>query len=105
MRGWTRDVNKRLPLRPLSPCGHVRDLESRNGPRGIPAQTGLQEVPRTRRQSRPEEEIEAALLLRPETPRQPPALRLPARAQRRAPLVGGAERTVARSKNEASRDA
>ena len=44
----------------------------------------------------------AALLLRAETPRQPPALRLPARTQRRAAVVGGAEGAVTRSSDEAA---
>ncbi len=48
---------------------------------------------------------QAALLLRPEASRQPSALRLPARAQRRAALVGGAEGAVARSEDQAARDA
>ena len=47
---------------------------------------------------------EGTILLRPEAPRQPSALRLPARAQRRAALVGGAEGAVARSEDQAARD-
>ena len=46
-----------------------------------------------------------AVLLRPEAPRQPPALRLPPRAQRRAAVVGRAEGAVARSEDEAAGDA
>ena len=45
------------------------------------------------------------VLLRAEAPRQPPALRLPARAQRRPALVGGPEGAVARSEDQAARDA
>ena len=48
---------------------------------------------------------ERAVLLRAEAPRQSPALRLPARAQGRAAVVGGAEGTVAESEDKAARDA
>ena len=48
---------------------------------------------------------EGPVLLRAEAPRQPSALRLPPRAQRRAAVVGGAEGTVARSEDQAARDA
>ena len=46
-----------------------------------------------------------ALLLRAEASRQPPPLRLPPRAQRRAAVVGRAEGPVARSEDQAARHA
>ena len=46
-----------------------------------------------------------ALLLRTETPRQPPALRFPPRAQRCPAVVGRAQGTIARSENQTPRDA
>src|SRR3954465_10945389 len=94
MGDWTRRVKKRLAT-----------LRFRHGSRGISEETRLQEVTGTRRQSHPEEEVEGALLLRPETSGQPPALRLPTRTQRRAALMGGAEGDFARSKNETAGDA
>ncbi len=64
--------------------------------------------PATRRSRRAREEGDVrpgALLLRAEAPRQPSALRLPPRAQGRAAVVGRAEGAVARSQDEAARDA
>ncbi len=48
---------------------------------------------------------EGAVLLRAEAPRQPPPLRLPARAQGRPALVGGAQGAIARSEDQAPRHA
>ena len=48
---------------------------------------------------------QAALLLRAEAPRQPSALRLPARARRRAAVLGRAQGPVARSEDQAAGDA
>ena len=65
------------------------------------AEAQLHEVARARRRQGSHSRrarADAALLLRAEAPRQPPALRLPPRAQRRAAVVGGAERAVARSR-------
>ena len=61
--------------------------------------------PRRQDAARRRRTAHAALLLRAEAPRQPPALRLPPRAQRRAAVLGGSERSVARPGDQAAGDA
>src|SRR5215471_4308710 len=91
---WTEDLGERF----------ARDLESPDGPRGIPQETRLQEDARAGRQGG-REQGQGALLLRPEAPRERAALRPPAGTRRGPTLLGRAERTVAQPNRQAARDA
>src|SRR5215831_16602143 len=91
---WTEAVGKRF----------ARDLRCGDGPRGISQETRLQEDTRAGRQGRQDED-EGTLLLCPEAPREPAALRPPAGTRRRPPLLGRAQRTVAQPNRQAARDA
>ena len=72
-----------------------------HGARGIPEEAQFQQDAGTGRASPGSRQARGAraLLLRPETSRQSPSLRLPSRTQRRPAVVGRAERPVARSRS------
>ena len=88
--------------------GTVNILNStwhRNAQR-IPRQAELRRVPGAQgRRSEAPEEARAAVLLRPEAPGQPPALRPAPRARRRLVVVGGAQGTVHQSGGQTPGDA
>src|SRR5262245_38732272 len=78
---------------------------NRYGARRIQAQAQLQEDARAGRRFdrlRAGTVAEGTFLLRAETSRQPPALRLSPRVRRRAVVLGRPQRAVARSENQAS---
>ena len=75
-------------------------LEKYKQKRNFTSDAGAGRRREARSEAREEGAGARALLLRAEAPRQPPALRLPPRAQGRAAVVGGAEGAVARSEDK-----
>ena len=80
--------------RPLTASSATAWRNANDGARGISNASATSARRRSRRARSPsaQEEAARAFLLRPEASRQPSALRLPPRTQRRPAVVGGAER-------------
>src|SRR4029079_9123592 len=95
----------------VKPIKRLMGEVDQRGAGGVPAEAQIHRDARTRRRSedrggaREEGAGQGPLLLRAEAPRQPPPLRLPPRIQGRAAVVGGAQGAIARSEDEAARDA
>src|SRR5690606_24683892 len=76
-----------------------------DGPRRVPPETRFHDVARAAGQDDVPAPFQAPPVLGPEASGYPASLRPPPRAQRRPPLLGRPERTIARSVDQAAGDA